>query len=968
MKSWTKPTSNMIEKVLGSVKKETDRQYFFSRLNNPLWLEPIKERGYLSSPPSTKHLPDGYVQYPNWPELDYLVNIANEAPDNVVDTILSLTKSDNPRVYEGIISIVLKLDGKQSFRLFPKIIEYIELNNHFLAHQFPELLKYWVEQGGVRQALEISKLLISFKEDPKTRQKNQLRKKEPNSPGSSLEPFPQFGEWEYQQILETGVRPIIDQEPSLAATYLIEAVDTMIRLGFHLDDIDKGRDEDYSEIWCRRLDKPDRDYQTVKELLVQTLTYACEKVFEETSDSRVVLDQELRKPRWKLFTRLRQHLYALYPNNLSLPWVRQQILEHDGYSKWDHHYEFQLMIRKACEHFGNELLCETELQEIIDAILSGPSKADFQEWLGESYTDDAFQQRQHYFHRMQLRPFCSLLKNDIRIYFEELVVEAQAEAIEDDSYAPHGDMKGGIVSYQSPKSTEEFDNLSDEEILSYINNWNEEHRDKDNWLVEINFSALANVFQSFFKEKIVPDETRLSFWIDNRKRIERPIYIAAIIKTLSELIKQQNFNNLEQWIKLSEWVLSLTNLEWFEGQPETKDESRSHPDWSSSHRAVVDFIDICVSKEVNAPIQAKEGLNALLQIICNQPDRRLDKGHPVLLNRDDPIAEAINNTRSRALESLINFGFWVRRHVPRDGLQEITDILGKRICDEKVPLTRPEKALLGMQFGNICTLNSEWATEHVAVFFPQETPREWLDAFGNYLRYNRPAKQTFEILRSEYEYAINNLNTLAPEDESNSSKELINKLGQHIFTYYLWGVYSFSGEDSLLELFYEKTNDNRLYWGHLFDHIGRISKNSGKNLDINMAKRIMEFFDWRFKIGEPIELQEFTFWLEAESFDPSWRLSAYSKILDYKKVKANLLSLQVRTLNRLSHEHLALSLECFVKITEAMEQGSQMYIRADDAKGMMKKGLEDEDSQLRKNAQSARENLLRLGRLDYMDI
>jgi hypothetical protein len=32
MKSWKQTTNEMIEKVLASVKKETDRQYFFSPL------------------------------------------------------------------------------------------------------------------------------------------------------------------------------------------------------------------------------------------------------------------------------------------------------------------------------------------------------------------------------------------------------------------------------------------------------------------------------------------------------------------------------------------------------------------------------------------------------------------------------------------------------------------------------------------------------------------------------------------------------------------------------------------------------------------------------------------------------------------------------------------------------------------------------------------------------------------------
>ena len=168
MKSWTQPTNDMIDKVLTSVKKETDRQYFFSKLNNPLWLDSLQQRGYFSNPPGMKKLPDGYVQYPHWPESGYLVNIANEATDSIIDIVLSLPKTDNPRVYEDIFSIALKLDGEQSVRLFPKLNEYIKLDNQFLAHRYPELLHHWVEQGKVKQALELAKLLVLFKEDPET--------------------------------------------------------------------------------------------------------------------------------------------------------------------------------------------------------------------------------------------------------------------------------------------------------------------------------------------------------------------------------------------------------------------------------------------------------------------------------------------------------------------------------------------------------------------------------------------------------------------------------------------------------------------------------------------------------------------------------------------------------------------------------------------------------------------------------
>ena len=156
----------------------------------------------------------------------------------------------------------------------------------------------------------------------------------------------------------------------------------------------------------------------MKETLVQTLTYACEQVYDKAPESIDALDQALRNHRWKVFKRLRQHLYASHPNDQTLPWIREQILGHDDYSKWEHHYEFQLMIRKASEHFGPRLLSERRTNRQFSTPFSAdPSKEDFREWMGERYSEEAFQQRQRYFHRMQLRPFAALLSGECSTLF-----------------------------------------------------------------------------------------------------------------------------------------------------------------------------------------------------------------------------------------------------------------------------------------------------------------------------------------------------------------------------------------------------------------------------------------------------------------------------------------------------------------------------------------------------------------------
>jgi len=959
-----------IQRVMQLLKSRgSNYDYFFQNANDAVWLQHLSKNGYFLNPPNVEQTTEGHYTVPWWPPIEYLTRIFDAVPNEVLDEISKLPDTDNFHVLEGILKIVLKADSAEAVLRFSRFITSFIENCRWGHELIISLLKkpfiFDSQLSEITPALLLK--IVEFHQDPHEQEKRFRRKENPEAWNTTLEPAPRFDQWEYRQILEKGVRPLAENEPYQVARILIDATASMIRMGMHPEDLDKRRDEDFSEIWCRRLDKPDRDYQDAKETLIHTLTYACEQVYDKAPESIEALDQALRNQRWKLFKRLRQLLYALHPNDQTLPWIREMILGHDDYSKWEHHYEFQLMIRKASEHFGPRLLNESERSAIFDAILSGPSKEDFREWMGERYSDEAFHQRRRYFHRMQLRPFAVLLNDEIRRYYDELEDEEQAETVTDDSYSPYSGVTGGAVSYRSPKSAEDLESFTDDELLTYLNDWDEEHRDKDNWLVEINIPALAGVFQSLFKERIVPDSERLSFWMAHRDDIARPIYVATMVKTMQELVKEKNFGNLNQWIEFCAWVLSHSDSERVEGQPEPRDESRDHPDWGSSRRAVVDFIDACVDKDTDTPLAAREGLANLLRQVCIQFDWQLDRDRPVLLNRDDPITEAINNTRSRALESLVNFGFWIRRHLPEDPVPEVSDILSKRMAgDAEFPLTRPEHALLGMYFGNLCTLNRDWAIEQKEVLFPQGDQPAWGDAFGSYIRFNRPIKVTFEILRKDFEYALENLNVLTGTRDD--GKELVDRLGQHLFTYYLWQVYPLTGAESLLERYYDKTSDDRTRWARLFDHVGRSLRNSGKHLDKKLVDRAVAYFDWRLDAAEPLELQEFTFWLEAECLDPEWRLRSFSKILDLGPGKKVGLSIEVRNLNKLLSDNLPLVVECFAKITDALDQGTHMYVFADEAKPILKAGLNAEAPQVRENAERARENLLRIGRFDFLDL
>ena len=945
--------------------------YFFQNADDAVWLKPLSEEGYFLNPPDVEQTTKGQYIIPKWPPLEYLIRIFDAAPVEVNGIIASLPNTDNFWVLEGILKIVLKADSADAISRFSRfVIAFIE--NCRWGHELiiSLLKKHFLFDAQLSEATPALLFkIVEFRKDPLEQEKRSRRKENPEAMNSLLEPTPRFKRWEYRQILEKGILPLAEQEPYQVARLLVDAVASMIRLGMHQEDFEKGSGQDYSEIWCRRLNRPGHN-QDVRGLLVQTLTYACEQVYEKAPESVDALDQALRNHRWNLFKRLRQHLYASHPNDQTLPWIREQILGHEEYSRWTYHYEFQLMIRKASEHFGPRLFSEDERKGIFEAILRGPSEETFREREGERYSEELFQRYRRYFHRRQLRPFLVLLSGDLRRYFDELEGEAQAEPLTDESYSFRSEVTTGTVSYRSPKPAEDLERLTDEELLTYLNDWEEEHQDEEDWLVEVNIPALAEVFHSLFKEKIVPCSKRLASWLKKRDRIARPVYVTAMIKAMTELIKEKKVDNLDKWTEFCAWVLSHPDTAHEEGQPVPEDKSRDYPDWGGSRRAVVEFVDACVSRGTDAPITARNGLAALLGQVCNQPDWWLDHGSPVALNHNDPIHEAINNTRSRALESLVFFGFWVRRQLPKDQLPEVTEILAKRLAKEaEIPLTRPEQALLGMHFGSLCALNRDWAAQERERIFPQAEEALWRDAFSSYILNNRPDKLTFEILRGELEYALENLKILVAE---NPEEEPIDRLGQHLFTYFLWDVYPLTGEESLLERFYEKTADDRKRWAELFKTVGISLNNSGKDLATVLTERVIAYFEWRFKAAEPLELQEFSSWLEAQCLDPEWRLQSFSKILDMKQEKEREKErdryMQVHVLRELLPGHEALVVECFEKITEAMDQDSQMYVPTDEVMPILKAGLASEDTRIREKAERARENLLRLGRFEFLDV
>ena len=957
-------SESVVERMFSLIERRgANSAFFFQQISentDVTWLPYLKKKGYFAHPPNVQPLGDDRVIFPFWWPIRYLAKISNRAPDEVIEIVSQLPKVNNPLVYDSILDVALQLSGERSVKLNSKILEYTSIEHQSRIYKCGNLLAHWTVENQTEAAVELAKVLVAFAPDPQSEEKQKRRRENPMNWGTLLHPAPRINPSEYSEIMTKGVCPLAESEPFEVARLLIYAVSNMLRLQIYQDELD--RKQDFSNIWFPRLHGSDKRYDNPDKALVYGLTFACEKVFEKSHNAIADLDQLLRKQKWKVFERLRQHLYAQYPNEKTKPWIREVIFERKNDHEWQHTYEFQQMIRSACEHFGETLLTKEERAQIFDAICSGPSEEDFRERLGEEFTEERFQKRQHYFHCRQFVPFVSVLFGKYKTYFQELTDEADT-SISDDDYPPFKP-KSGSVSKRSPRSLDDLANLTDVELLSYINEWeNEDEFYGDDEFVEINIEALANTFQTVFKESIIPDTSRFRFWMENREKIERPIYVRMMIYAMQTHVKEKNFNRLNEWLAFCEWMLSHPDQE-HDADYRLGDESRENPQWYNSRRAVGDFISVCLEEEVGVPIIAQGQLAKLLETICTQYDWRLDENHPTAMNQYDPLMEGINNTRSQALENLVTFGFWLRDHDSDTNIPEVTTILEKRFSPEtNYPLTLPEYAILGKNYLSICSLNETWARDHKSDFFPQSKLPEWAAAFRSFVLCNQACKPIFKILKGDFNFALQHLRDI--ENRNQGGHKPITVLGERLFHYYLLDMFPLEGQESLLEGFYEQTDKKREHWANLFNDIGHRLWNTGKHLNQNTEDRVRKFCDWRLKFEEPTELQYFTTWLQVECLDTEWRLRAYSKVLDVCEVED--WGFHFKTLCEMLPNHTAKVVECFFKLTERVKKDN-FYIQTEEAKTILKAGRENSDEKVRRAAADARENLLKSGRFVLPDL
>ena len=703
MKSWKKPTPELVDRAIASTSDSEQRRYFFNKLQNPLWVRPLAEKGFFHNPPEPVPSGDGGFQIPPWPESQYLARVAKVVPNDVVD-VASKLQTDNPRVLGDLIDIALAIEvAGASTKLAKQVAAFAR--NPFTRWSYAKLGKlavHWARSGARKDALWLVWTMTRFYPDPKQTEKRQARERDPSALFTRPVPSPGCDHHIYQQILKDDVKQVAELFPwgitGILVSNLAEAI------SFSFSEPGQTQGYDISELWCPDLTNPGKYEHDAKGPLARALTSTCEVLLRQEPTRLSGLDDLLRRQRWHFFTRLRRHLYALFPE-LAKQLIRTEAINYDSYEDGEYGFEFASMLWKASETNAVE---DVKLEGIFNRIKAGPDIEGYTKWvggLGHTVSEQQIQTRREDYFIKQLFPFSPALPRfpDYWARYQALIQNHGEIKLAD--YCRHRmEPVAGFVSDSSPISAEELKKKPDEELLRFLDSWAPPSTRED--LKGPNVFGLAKVFSEVVKEN---PERFLSI-ADQLRLTNNPTCVRDFLRLAVERVKEKQPIPWGKTLSLCNWIVKQPILDAKRRELAGDIWKWGEQDFTACRQNIAGLIQHGSQKYDGAiPWALREEVFSLLTPLCRDYDPRIDEGQHF---GKDYLTDAINSVRGEAVHALVDHALWIKRHVgiTLDAMSSMPEV--KALLEERLDAAREKSLAVHGVFGLLtpwlCHLDREW--------------------------------------------------------------------------------------------------------------------------------------------------------------------------------------------------------------------------------------------------------------------
>jgi hypothetical protein len=861
MKSWTTPTAEDLDRVVALSARSENRAYFFERLDNPEWVEPLAKRGFFEDPPPPVPAPEpGYVRFPPWPEGRYLVRAASSVPDSVRAVLATIERSENPTVTRLLLESVAALPMSHAIDLSDRVLDWIEgPHADFYADDAAAVVVHFCGAGQIGPAVEMIRSLLRVLPDPRVAEKGATA----DSPTRVLpDASARMTPWEYQRVVEQLLGPLVDLAGLDAVRLFDELLGDALRLSRWEEETPSEGRVDYSYIWRPAIeDHPQNMESGVKNVLVAALRDAALQYASRGPSQLGEVVGELLQGS-TVHGRIALHVLAKANNGVEL--VTRLLEDRRLFDDHRLRHEYADLLRSRFEDVSGDAQ-----SGVLGWIESGPDL----DWFRQRRTDadgappseDEFK---HYADLWQRDRYAlvapSLVGDAADRYRELLATYGEPE---------HPDFLSWTGSWAGPESPVERDELLDmgpANVIELLRTWRPD--DDSGWHFGPSIEGLGRTFGG-----VVAARARDFAMEASRLAGADPTYVRELFSGLEGALKQGEPFPWEEPLRLALWV----SQQPFEPDEEVSYRDRD-PGFRWCRRQISSLLRAGLSaKDNGVPIELRDLVWEILARLVN--DANPSPEHEARYGGDnmDPLTLSINTNRGEAMHAVVEYALWVHRGLENRGddvsvgldvMPEVRDVLETHLHIDAEP-SHAVRAVYGRWLPWLILIDREWTSSHLPAIFPEGIEgSDYADtAWSTYVTWCPPYDSAFGVLRLLYESAIDRV----PSNRKAGSLRKASvdaKLGEHLATFYWRGIV----DQSVLGRFFGRADDELA--ASVLAFVGRALLNTSGDLSASIRDRLQELFELRLANGELApqehqrELRAFGIWFSSDKLDADWAL------------------------------------------------------------------------------------------------
>jgi hypothetical protein len=876
------------------------------------------------------------------------------AVEAVQATVLEIAEripnTENVRVHDDLADIALALPAALSARVAVKAKPWLDSTYHLLLpEKLGRLVTHLARGGQVDVALNLTRKILELSPDPRSTDQDCLPR----------EPRPHFDDSHYEQILENHLPDLVAAAGERALWLLCDVLESALQLSRREA---SEQYEDYSWIWRRAIeDHEQNEGHSIKDLLVQATRTAAERLCGLDHAQVSGLVQRLDARKWTIFRRLALHLLRLHHSSC-MDLIEKFLVDGNRFHDIAVRHEY-FLLAQTC--FG--AISDLARITILGFVEAGPPNLDAfaerpREETGQPPSADEVGRYKHRWQLERLAPLKDSLPADWKSRYDGLVsVFHEPEHPEFLSYS-----SGVWCGPTSPKSPDELRTMTVPAILSFLGEW----KPSGEW-ESPSREGLGRALSALVAA--APEE-----FAENAKdfQVLDPIYVRSLLMGLRDALNQD---------RAFVWGPVLDLLLWVTQQPREipgrkVNPIEEDPDWGWTRKAIADLLSVGFKNEGKGlSFDLRGRAWRILEPLTDDPDPTPDREVRYGGTNMDPSTMSINTTRGEAMHCVVEYALWVRRHLERDQvaattatgtldeMPEVRCVLDRHLDVAFDPSTAV-RSVYGRWFPWLEMLDHQWAADRVSKVFPAEAAWDTLRdaAWAAYLAFYPPYKRVFDLLRGEYERAIDRLGATGEGKHRAHPEE---RLAEHLMSLCWSGVLP-PADDSggLINRFFEKASDDLR--AHAVGFIGRNLVRAEGEVDRDVAARLRSLWEWREQstIGDSAqhskELAAFGWWFTSRTLDEDWVLQHLREVL--RQVRwAEPDHMVVEKLAAIAEKRPLDAVECLGAMVEADREGWGIATWADDARTLLSWALQSSDASARTAAVKLVNRLGALGHRDF---